>query len=105
MSARTCAIVVPNAVNRSRQVMTPILLIIKLLREGLDRILIPKKSCMQMFSTVLRPFAETRFTDPTLEVGTITRNAGCGDGRSEEHTSELQSLRHLVCRLLLEKKN
>src|SRR5258705_7951461 len=33
---------------------------------------------------------------------------GCGgslaDIRSEEHTSELQSLRHLVCRLLLEKK-
>src|ERR1035438_2975898 len=34
----------------------------------------------------------------------------CGDFsmvvllRSEEHTSELQSLRHLVCRLLLEKK-
>src|SRR5205814_9450650 len=26
------------------------------------------------------------------------------DHRSEEHTSELQSLRHLVCRLLLEKK-
>src|ERR1035438_4185184 len=26
-----------------------------------------------------------------------------GAGRSEEHTSELQSLRHLVCRLLLEK--
>src|ERR1035438_10607238 len=25
--------------------------------------------------------------------------------RSEEHTSELQSLRHLVCRLLLEKKS
>src|SRR5205814_6204095 len=25
-------------------------------------------------------------------------------GRSEEHTSELQSLRQLVCRLLLEKK-
>src|ERR1035441_11026869 len=25
--------------------------------------------------------------------------------RSEEHTSELQSLRHIVCRLLLEKKN
>src|SRR5947199_10819294 len=32
---------------------------------------------------------------------------GLGDRvlrRSEEHTSELQSLRHLVCRLLLEKK-
>src|ERR1039458_1514549 len=27
-----------------------------------------------------------------------------GELRSEEHTSELQSLRHLVCRLLLEKK-
>src|SRR5438309_9323930 len=26
-------------------------------------------------------------------------------GRSEEHTSELQSQFHLVCRLLLEKKN
>src|SRR5690625_6066588 len=26
------------------------------------------------------------------------------DGRSEEHTSELQSRGHLVCRLLLEKK-
>src|SRR5262245_25292226 len=30
---------------------------------------------------------------------------GSTDERSEEHTSELQSLRHLVCRLLLEKKN
>src|SRR5262245_62516835 len=29
---------------------------------------------------------------------------GAVKGRSEEHTSELQSLRHLVCRLLLEKK-
>src|SRR5258708_13778773 len=29
---------------------------------------------------------------------------GVGDDRSEEHTSELQSPDHLVCRLLLEKK-
>src|SRR5438874_9832307 len=29
----------------------------------------------------------------------------CTDSRSEEHTSELQSRRDLVCRLLLEKKN
>src|SRR5947208_13396299 len=28
----------------------------------------------------------------------------CRQGRSEEHTSELQSPDHLVCRLLLEKK-
>src|SRR5205814_9247593 len=32
------------------------------------------------------------------------RGAAHGLRRSEEHTSELQSLRHLVCRLLLEKK-
>src|SRR3712207_7346535 len=30
---------------------------------------------------------------------------GSGLGRSEEHTSELQSRQYLVCRLLLEKKN
>src|ERR1041384_8846493 len=29
----------------------------------------------------------------------------CATNRSEEHTSELQSLAYLVCRLLLEKKN
>src|SRR5205814_7403814 len=33
-----------------------------------------------------------------------TRDYRAGERRSEEHTSELQSLRHLVCRLLLEKK-
>src|SRR5262245_62708502 len=32
------------------------------------------------------------------------RDAELVKARSEEHTSELQSLRHLVCRLLLEKK-
>src|SRR5258705_1143099 len=32
------------------------------------------------------------------------REITVGGERSEEHTSELQSLRHLVCRLLLEKK-
>src|SRR2546425_3652403 len=33
------------------------------------------------------------------------RGLHSGDCRSEEHTSELQSLAYLVCRLLLEKKN
>src|SRR5438876_7809196 len=37
---------------------------------------------------------------PELEHGAQSRRA-----RSEEHTSELQSPVHLVCRLLLEKKN
>src|SRR5205814_9522837 len=36
--------------------------------------------------------------------GLLGNQVGGGSGRSEEHTSELQSLRHLVCRLLLEKK-
>src|SRR5438034_5728745 len=34
-----------------------------------------------------------------------TRPLATGDGRSEEHTSELQSHSEIVCRLLLEKKN
>src|SRR5690625_5677883 len=35
---------------------------------------------------------------------TMTPNGGWNPVRSEEHTSELQSRGHLVCRLLLEKK-
>src|SRR5262245_30454305 len=40
----------------------------------------------------------------TVRYGWITAHADGSVDRSEEHTSELQSLRHLVCRLLLEKK-
>src|SRR5258708_25774033 len=36
--------------------------------------------------------------------GSPTTSARGADARSEEHTSELQSPDHLVCRLLLEKK-
>src|SRR5690349_24193527 len=36
--------------------------------------------------------------------GFLITGAKCSDPRSEEHTSELQSRRDLVCRLLLEKK-
>src|SRR5687767_15319723 len=48
---------------------------------------------------------------PGLRGGTCPRRGGrrrpraARGGRSEEHTSELQSLAYLVCRLLLEKKN
>src|SRR5471030_2537942 len=59
--------------------------------------------------------AAARLTGVELMTGDVTRPEdarraveGARDGppgiRSEEHTSELQSLRHLVCRLLLEKK-
>src|SRR5262245_62207702 len=43
-------------------------------------------------------FSMLSIPDKSLFPGT-----GPGGNRSEEHTSELQSLRHLVCRLLLEK--
>src|ERR1035441_10862225 len=48
---------------------------------------------------VLKPFPTQSPTN--AESGP---SGGGGVGRSEEHTSELQSLRHLVCRLLPEKK-
>src|SRR2546423_3208979 len=65
---------------------------------------------------IRRPPRSTLFPYTTLfrsqtSLTTVIRNAprplaGAADrsGRSEEHTSELQSLAYLVCRLLLEKK-
>src|SRR5687768_17852282 len=57
------------------------------------------------------PAYVARPTDSTaVSPGSITRNAihpymkATAGPRSEEHTSELQSRLHLVCRLLLEKK-
>src|SRR2546426_3674628 len=44
---------------------------------------------------------QTSFLQPTELCKPLCR---CRDGRSEEHTSELQSPCNLVCRLLLEKK-
>src|SRR5262245_63181972 len=45
-----------------------------------------------------------RIPDDIAEIAASTEGALLDDVvRSEEHTSELQSLRHLVCRLLLEK--
>src|SRR5690625_5813610 len=50
-----------------------------------------------------RILADTLHPYPAgLRIGT---KAGQARPRSEEHTSELQSRGHLVCRLLLEKKN
>src|SRR2546422_4112279 len=48
----------------------------------------------------------TAFENMLVGIGVVLRNAGRGGffSRSEEHTSELQSRLHLVCRLLLEKK-
>src|SRR5262249_56576017 len=48
----------------------------------------------------------TTSLSPTRRLGGWSRRSRCtsGPSRSEEHTSELQSLTNLVCRLLLEKK-
>src|SRR5438552_7293388 len=52
------------------------------------------------------PSARTRRTGMVEGYSTGSSRFGKGaGGRSEEHTSELQSPDHLVCRLLLEKKN
>src|SRR5690625_7093788 len=46
-----------------------------------------------------------RFSWRWLALGGGRRRLSTLSGRSEEHTSELQSRGHLVCRLLLEQKN
>src|SRR5262245_63675961 len=54
----------------------------------------------QVVPSWTEPYASDPFWSPDGSLFVFTSFA-----RSEEHTSELQSLRHLVCRLLLEKKN
>src|ERR1035438_10758307 len=64
------------------------------------------------FLMIRRPPRSTLFPYTTLfrSMGSVASLIKCKCTtlfcfyRSEEHTSELQSLRHLVCRLLLEKK-
>src|SRR5262245_62349610 len=53
----------------------------------------PQRTLMGPGPTEIHPRVLTTMSQPAI-----------GYLRSEEHTSELQSLRHLVCRLLLEKK-
>src|SRR5947199_7964533 len=61
------------------------------------------RSPMDTFSFLARDLPKlAAFRLPLL--AQLLRVIGLRTGRSEEHTSELQSLRHLVCRLLLEKK-
>src|SRR5258708_25315542 len=55
----------------------------------------------QAWEFVIRRFAPGEYLGLHLTIGLIVSIAAL---RSEEHTSELQSPDHLVCRLLLEKK-
>src|SRR5262245_62822811 len=64
-------------------------------------------SCSLSVSINLKSFSPCSSLTATVLCGFHTSAALRGSpnfARSEEHTSELQSLRHLVCRLLLEKK-
>src|SRR5205814_8850706 len=61
----------------------------------------PPKSTLFPYTTLFRSRSGTR--PPRCH--RLARASDVRHSRSEEHTSELQSLRHLVCRLLLEKKN
>src|SRR2546429_4015190 len=86
---------------------------------------VPRRACdakrasrSSTFSSLARQRARGRFRDfreenvmPVANGRRVAVIAGCrtpfcrsGTVRSEEHTSELQSRLHLVCRLLLEKK-
>src|SRR2546425_7471263 len=65
----------------------------------------PPRSTLFPYTTLFRSHRARRCPQGAEDV-----REGCGAGarhrreRSEEHTSELQSLAYLVCRLLLEKK-
>src|SRR5207244_8659575 len=63
-------------------------------------------SCFNQFSTSLTIPSSLIFTIffPLSGDASLTFPEYPGQPRSEEHTSELQSPDHLVCRLLLEKK-
>src|SRR5438874_11172790 len=58
----------------------------------------PPRSTLFPYTTLFRSHAHGGGPDPAA------RTVGPDGQRSEEHTSELQSRRDLVCRLLLEKK-
>src|SRR5258708_14387976 len=66
----------------------------------------PPRSTLFPYTTLFRSSGSGREDDPGV---VATHRRACApspgrDDRSEEHTSELQSPDHLVCRLLLEKK-
>src|SRR5258706_11895720 len=75
----------------------------------------PPRSTLFPYTTLFRspPEQRTRITAEIVRRIKVDRGGGdpknivmasCSFDRSEEHTSELQSLTNLVCRLLLEKK-
>src|SRR2546429_5340885 len=68
----------------------------------------PPRSTLFPYTTLFRSFISLERNSGMFHRDGLARRAICPPGarrvRSEEHTSELQSRLHLVCRLLLEKK-
>src|SRR6195952_451692 len=64
----------------------------------------PPRSTLFPYTTLFRSVLGGNLLLSLLSLGLDGAGKSKGKKRSEEHTSELQSLRHLVCRLLLEKK-
>src|SRR5690554_7709969 len=62
----------------------------------------PPRSTLFPYTTLFRSLVQHHADLP--QGGLAVRVQGGRPSRSEEHTSELQSRPHLVCRLLLEKK-
>src|SRR5258707_9844634 len=63
----------------------------------------PPRSTLFPYTTLFRSPAHRHQGVPSMLVPMVIESSS--RGRSEEHTSELQSRQYLVCRLLLEKKN
>src|SRR2546429_6288210 len=68
----------------------------------------PPRSTLFPYPTLFRSHSEFPFVGPELQPYLLAcvslHSCSRSPVRSEEHTSELQSRLHLVCRLLLEKK-
>src|SRR5947208_12861692 len=67
----------------------------------------PPRSTLFPYTTLFRSHSTRSFAAPVIACATrcaALHPANTDSKRSEEHTSELQSPDHLVCRLLLEKK-
>src|SRR5690348_17750966 len=67
----------------------------------------PPRSTLFPYTTLFRSDVEAVLEDLVVDADAELAAGARADvvaGRSEEHTSELQSPVHLVCRLLLEKK-
>src|SRR2546425_4110254 len=69
----------------------------------------PPRSTLFPYTTLFRSIATCLKAEHQIRIKEEYKRTGkyqylYDPGRSEEHTSELQSLAYLVCRLLLEKK-